>query len=257
MLKTHPTAVIDPAAEIADGVEIGPYAVIGPNVSIGKGTVVGPHVLIEGHTSIGERNRIFHGAAIGSPPQDLSYTGARSTVRIGSDNTIREFVTVQPGTIEGTETAIGDHNLLMGYVHVAHNCVVGDHAILANVATLAGHVTVEDYAIIGGIVPVHQFVRIGCHAIIGGGSRIPQDVAPYCKVAGNPPRTFGLNSVGLRRRGFPPGTITALKSAYRIFFRSQLGAREAADEIETALPDLPEIRHFVAFVRREGRGITR
>jgi len=253
----HPTAVIDSAADIADGVTVGPYSVIGPKVRIGAGTVVGPHVLIEGNTSIGERNQVFHGAAIGSAPQDFSYTGDESDVQIGDDNIIREFVTIQPGTKAGTTTRIGNHNMLMGYGHVAHNCEIQNNTVLANVATLAGYVTIEDYAIVGGIVPIHQFVRIGCHSIVGGASRITQDVAPYCKVAGSPPRTFGLNTVGLKRRGFSPETIAALKTAYRIFFRSQYSVREAAERIETDVDDLPEIKRFVAFVRRKGRGITR
>lgn len=165
--RIHPTAIIDPAATLHESVEVGPYSVIGPNVVLGKETKIGPHVFIEGYTEIGEQNRIFHGAAIGSAPQDFSYLGEKSYVRIGHRNTIREFVTIQPGSEAGSVTSIGDDNLLMAYVHVAHNCRLESRTVLANAVNLAGYVSVEDFAIIGGITPIHQFVRIGRHAIVG------------------------------------------------------------------------------------------
>jgi UDP-N-acetylglucosamine acyltransferase len=254
----HPSALVHPSAELAEDVVVGPCSIIGPDVRIGARSIVGSHVLIDGHTRMGERNRVFHGAAIGTPPQDLSYAGERSYIEIGDDNSIREFVTIHPGSKRETSTIVGDHNLLMAYVHVAHDCRIGDHTVIANAVNLAGHVSIEDYAIIGGVTPVHQFVRVGCHAIIGGGSRAARDVAPYTKVAGNPVRCFGLNTIGLQRRGFPAETLAALRKVYRIFFRSKLGVEEACREIASAVPDLPEVRHFLAFVRREGgRGITR
>jgi len=255
--RIHPTALVDPDARLADDVRIGPYSIIGPNVEIGAGTTVGSHVLIEGHTTIGESNQIFHGAALGSAPQDFSYHGEESYLTIGNSNVIREFVTMQPGSHAGGTTAIGDHNLLMAYVHVAHNCCIKDHCILANAVNLAGFVTLEEWVVIGGVTPVHQFVRIGCHAMVGGGSRIAQDVAPYTKVVGNPPQAYGLNLVGLQRRGFSADSIAALKQAYRLFFRAKLGAREASERIQAEVPLLPEVERFVAFVTAEGRGITR
>jgi UDP-N-acetylglucosamine acyltransferase len=255
--RIHPTAIVDPEAQLGPDVSIGPYSVIGPHVRLGAGTTIGPHVLIEGHTSIGEGNQIFHGAALGSAPQDFAYHGEESYLRIGDRNMIREFVTMQPGTGEGGVTSVGSDNMIMAYVHIAHNCRVGDHCILANAVTLAGFVEVQDWVVVGGITPIHQFVRIGCHAIIGGASRIPQDVAPYTKVVGNPPKAYGLNVIGLERRGFSAETVAALKQAYRLFFRSKLVSREAAARIQSELPKLPEIERFVAFVSAQGRGITR
>ncbi|MDD3643664.1 MAG: acyl-ACP--UDP-N-acetylglucosamine O-acyltransferase, partial [Candidatus Krumholzibacteria bacterium] len=184
----HGTAVINEEARLGEDVSIGPWSVIGPHVSIGDGTVVGSNVLIDGHTSIGSQNRIFHGAALGSPPQDLKYRGETTYTRIGDGNTIREFVTINAATGEGDATVVGSNCLLMAYVHIAHDCLIGDNVILANAVNLAGHVTIEEYAIVGGIVPVHQFARIGAHSFTGGGSRIAKDVPPYTKVVGNPPK---------------------------------------------------------------------
>ena len=253
----HPTAVIHPGAKLGEGVRIGPFCIVGPHVEIGDRCELRSHVLIEGHTTVGSGNRFFHCAAIGSEPQDLSYSGGESYVEIGDDNTFREYVTIQPGSEAGQVTSVGDRNLLMAYVHVAHNCRVGSNTILANAVNLAGHVVVEDHVVIGGVTPVHQFVRIGCHSIIGGGSRIPQDIAPYSKVAGNPPKTFGLNIVGLTRRKFPEDRIATLKSAYRLFFRAKLTAAEAIRRIDEEVESTPEVQHFLDFVRAEGRGITR
>jgi UDP-N-acetylglucosamine acyltransferase len=255
--RVHPTAIVHPEARVADDVTIGPYSIIGPHVTIGAGCDIRSHVLIEGHTTLGSGNRVFHSAAIGCEPQDFSYRGEESYVVIGDGNTIREYVTIQPGSEAGSTTRVGDGNLLMAYVHVAHNCEVGSRTVIANTVQLAGHVHVDDFAVIGGITPVHQFVRIGRHCIIGGGSRIPQDVAPYAKVAGNPPRTFGLNTIGLSRRGFSDASISSLKRAYRLFFRSKLTAEEACARIVADVPDTAEVRHFLEFVRAEGRGITR
>ncbi len=257
MAEIAATAVVDHRAELAADVEVGPYAIIGPNVRIGAGSTVGAHAYLDGYTEIGRDCRVFPHAVVGTPPQDLKYRGERSLLRIGDRTVIREFATLNPATAEGQATVVGSDCLLMAYSHVAHNCVLGDFVIMANAVNLAGHVTVGDYAIIGGVTPVHQFVRIGAHAFVGGGSRIPQDVAPYVKVAGNPPEAFGLNAVGLARRGFTPETLAALKQAYRIFFRSKLGVADAAARVREEVPLLPEVRILMDFVLTSERGVTR
>ncbi len=253
----HPTAVIASGADIGEDVTIGPYSIIGENVRIGDGCRIGSSVLIEGYTEIGKNNHIFHGASIGTIPQDLKYRGARTFVKIGDNNTIREYVTINSATNEGESTIVGDSNLLMAYVHVAHNCVIGNNVILANAVNLAGHVKVHDYAIVGGIVPVHQFVEIGEHAFIGGGSRIPKDVPPFIKVVGNPPRVNGMNSVGLMRRGFTLEQRVLLKRAYCILYRSGLNVSQAIEKIETELPQTEEIKMLVDFIKNSKRGITK
>jgi len=253
----HPTAVIASGADIGEDVTIGPYSIIGENVRIGDGCRIGSSVLIEGYTEIGKNNHIFHGASIGTIPQDLKYRGARTFVKIGDNNTIREYVTINSATNEGESTVVGNSNLLMAYVHVAHNCVIGNNVILANAVNLAGHVKVHDYAIVGGIVPVHQFVEIGEHAFIGGGSRIPKDVPPFIKVVGNPPRVNGMNSVGLMRRGFTLEQRVLLKRAYCILYRSGLNVSQAIEKIETELPQTEEIKMLVDFIKNSKRGITK
>lgn len=255
--EIHPTAVISSGADIGEDVSIGPYSVIGENVKIGDGCRIGSSVLIEGHTYIGRNNHIFHGASIGSIPQDLKYKGAKTFVRIGDNNTIREYVTINSATNEGESTVVGNSNLLMAYVHVAHNCVIGNNCILANAVNLAGHVKIHDYAIIGGIVPVHQFVEIGEYAFIGGGSRIAKDVPPFIKVAGNPARANGMNSVGLMRRGFDIEKRVLLKRAYCILYRSGLNVTQALEKIESELPQTDEIKLLVNFIRNSKRGITK
>ena len=253
----HDTAIVDPRARLADTVSIGPYSIIGGDVEIEEGCSIGSSVRIEGRTRFGKNNKVFHGAAIGSIPQDLKYKGADSLLEIGDDNVFREFVTINTATDEGESTLIGSGNLLMAYVHVAHNCVIGDNVILANSVNLAGHVTVEDYAIVGGVVPVHQFVTIGSHSFIGGGSRIPKDIPPYVKVAGNPPRVGGINSVGLRRRGFTNEQLSRIKTAYRYIYRSGLNVAQAIEKIESELSDSPEVKTLVEFIRSSKRGITK
>jgi UDP-N-acetylglucosamine acyltransferase len=252
----HPTALVAPGARIGKDVAVGPYTIIGPNVSIGDGTSIGAHNVIDGRTVIGAGCSILHSTCIGVEPQDLKYRGAESLVEIGDHNTIREFVTIHRATEENEATRIGSHNLLMAYVHIAHNCVVGNHTILANVVNLAGHVMVEDHASIGGVTPVHQFVRIGGHAFIGGGSRVAQDVPPYFLAAGNPLRVAGINQVGLERRGFPVETRAALRKAYKILYRSEKNTPQAVEAIRAELPDLPEIRHLLRFIETSERGIT-
>lgn len=252
-----PSARIDPGAELGKDVHVGPWCWIGPHVKLGDGCRLDSMVRLDGWTEIGADNHFHQGAVIGSPPQDLKYRGAPSKVVIGDGNVFREYSTVNRATEEGEVTRIGSRCLIMAYAHVAHNCEVGDHVILANSANLAGHVEVGDYAIIGGVTPVHQFVKIGCHSIIGGGCRVPVDVAPYTKAAGNPLRIFGLNTVGLERRGFSKEAQDALKRVYRIFFRSPLLKEQAIARIREEVPDLPEVRTFIDFVNRSERGLAR
>ena len=257
LAEIHDTAIVHSGASIGRGVSIGPYSIIGEDVKIGDGCSIGSCVRIEGKTTFGKNNRVFHGAAIGSIPQDLKYRGADSFVTIGDDNVFREFVTINVATDEGESTVIGDKNLLMAYVHVAHNCIIGDNVILANSVNLAGHVIVQDYAIRGGVVPVHQFVTIGSHSFIGGGSRVPKDILPYVKVAGNPPRVGGINSVGLKRRGFTTEQIVQIKRAYRYIYRSGLNVTQALEKIERELSDTPEIKTLIEFIHNSRRGITK
>ena len=257
-MNIHPTAVISPDATLAEGVEVGPYSIIGPDVHIGKNTLVGPHVVIENQTDIGESNRIAQFASIGGAPQDLKYRGEPTPVIIGNHNIIREYVTINRATIHDIGvTIIGDHNLLMAYCHVAHNCKLGDHVVMANAANLAGHIHVEDFAIIGGLTGVHQFTRIGAHCIIGGASAVTKDIPPFVMASGNFARLFGLNMIGLKRRGFAEETIAALKEAYRIIFRSSLLLTAAIRKVEQEVTDLPEIRQFIDFIRKSERGICR
>jgi UDP-N-acetylglucosamine acyltransferase len=253
----HPTAIVEKGAELGHGVTVGPFSYIGPRVVLGEGTRVGLHAVIEGRTTIGPRCQIHHGAVIGNLPQDLKYRGAPSEVVIGSDTTVREYATIHAATEEGERTLVGDHVLMMAYAHVAHNCRIGSHVILANAVNLAGHVRVDDYAIVGGLTPIHQFVAIGCHAFVGGGSRVPQDVPPYVKAAGNPLRACGLNAVGMDRRGIPAEVRLELKRAYRILYRSQLNVMQALDRILRELKPYPEVHEFVEFVRSSERGIVR
>ena len=257
-MKIHPTAIISPEAEIAEDVEIGAYSIIGPDVHIGRQTVVGPHVVIETHTDIGERCHIYQFAAIGAAPQDLKFKGENTRVIIGNDNTIREFVTIHRATAAATGTTVmGDHNLIMAYSHIAHNCILDNHIIMVNAANLAGHIHVEDYAIIGGLSGVHQFTRIGAHCMIGGASAVTRDVAPYLIAAGNHATTHGLNVVRLKRRGFDEETINAIKRAYTLVFRSSLLLKTAIDRIREEVDDVPEVRHFLEFIEKSERGLCR
>jgi len=253
----HPTAIVAKGAELGPGVVIGPCSYVGPRVTLGEGTQVGLHAILEGRTTLGPRCQVHHGAVIGNIPQDLKYRGAPTAVRIGQDTVVREYATIHAATEEGESTIVGDHVLLMAYTHIAHNCRIGNHVILANTVNLGGHVRIDDFAIIGGGTPVHQFVTIGCHAFVGGASRVPQDVPPYVKVAGNPLRACGLNSVGMDRRGIPAEVRLELKRAYRILYRSQLNVSQALTRIARDLKPYPEIHEFIEFVRSSERGIVR
>jgi UDP-N-acetylglucosamine acyltransferase len=253
----HPAAFVDENARLGAGVTIGPGAVIGPHVTIGDGTRVGSHALVTGWTRVGKGCTLHHGAVVGSPPQDLKYGGEPSYLEVGDHTEIREYVTANLATEPGATTRIGSRCLLMAYSHVAHNCVVGDHVILANAVQMAGYVTIEDWAIIGGATVIHQFVRVGRHAMIGGGSRIPQDVAPYVKLAGSPPRLAGINGVGLERRGFSKETRSALERAYKILFREGHTAAQAVERMRTEFPDVPEVEVMARFAETSARGLTR
>ena len=254
----HPSALVDPAARLARNVVVGPFSVIGPQVEIGEETWIGSHVVLDGRTRIGRRNRIFHFASIGGPPQDKKYAGEDTAVEIGDGNTIREYVTINRGTsLDAGATRVGDDNWIMAYVHFAHDCVIGSHAIFANACQLAGHVHVGDWAILGATTLVHQFVHIGAHAFTGMGTFLPQDLPPYVTAAGNTARPYGLNSEGLKRRGFAPESINALKRAYRTLYRSGLGLDEAKRELEAQATEFSEVRLFLEFLLRSQRGILR
>lgn len=256
----HPTAIIHPLAQIDSSVEIAPYAVIGEGVKIGANTTIGNHVIIDGLTEIGENNRIFPGAAIGLEPQDLKYKGAKSKVIIGNNNTIREYVTINRATGEDEVTQIGHNNLLMAYVHVAHNCILENNIVIANNVALAGHVEIESKAVIGGMLGVHQFVHIGTMAMLGGMSRIERDVPPYMLVEGNPSRVRSLNLIGLKRAGLTSVEIKSLKDAFHLLYRSELTFTEALSSLKSQA-DNDYIQHLCKFlegaISSERRGVIR
>lgn len=254
----HPTALVDPGAELAEGVHVGPNCVVGPRVILGPDCRLDAHVVLEGPTRVGSGCRFYPFSSIGSDPQDLKYDGEETSLEIGSSNRIREFVTVNRGTEGGGGvTRIGDSNLLMAYSHVAHDCQVGNRVIMANAATLAGHVTIEDDATVGAFSGVHQFCRIGREAFVGGYTVVTQDALPFVKTVGNRARSFGINAVGLQRKGYPSVTIEALQSAYRILFRSKLSREEALERLEAELAGISEVVEMVAFIRSSQRGVVR
>ena len=255
----HPAALIDPKAEISEGVEIGPYSVIEKDVSVGEGTRIGPHVVIREGTQIGKGCQIFQFASIGEAPQFLGYKGEKTSLQIGNHNVIREFVTLHRGTVKGGgRTVIGNDNFFMAYSHVAHDCQIGNQVVMANGATLGGHILIEDHAIIGGLAAIHQFCRIGAHAILSGLTGVSQDVPPYMMAAGSRAKLYGLNTVGLKRHQFSEQTIRALKKAYRIIFRSGLTLEKAVKTVEEEdISLMPEVRHLLDFIQRSKRGISR
>ena len=253
----HPTAVVDPSAKLGHNVKIGPHSVIGPHVEIGPDCVVGSSVLIEGNTTIGRNNRFFHGAAIGCEPQDKKFGGETTYLEIGDNNDFREYVTIHLATGDGDQTRVGSDNLLMAYVHIAHNCHIHDNTVIANAVNLAGHVEVESHATIGGMTPVHQFCRVGAFSFVGGGSRLPQDVPPFIKVAGNPVEVAGINSIGLKRNGFSDAEIMNLRKAYRFLYRSGLNVTQALERIAAECKLTGTIEDLMAFIRRSERGIVR
>lgn len=256
-MAIHPTAIIDPAAELADDVEIGPYAIVGPGVQLHAQVQVGAHSVLSGPMVVGARTRVYHHAVLGEDPQDKKYAGERTRLEIGSDNVFREFSTANRGTGEGGCTRIGDRNLFMAYAHVAHDCVVGDDCVFANSANIAGHVVIEDNVVLGGLVGVHQKSRIGRCAMVGGGGMAAQDVPPFTIAQGDRARLFGLNIVGLRRAGFDLEVITALKGAYRELFSQGMPLRIAMEQVREVYAEVSEVQELVQFIEASSRGICR
>ncbi len=258
MPAIHPTAIVHDGAQLAAEVAVGPYSIVGAGVELGEGTWIGAHVVLDGRTRIGRRNRIFHFASIGAPPQDKKYAGEDTAVEIGDGNVIREYVTINRGTaLDAGVTRVGSDNWIMAYVHFAHDCQIGSHTIFANACQLAGHVTVGDWAIFGATTLVHQFVHVGAHAFTGMGTYLPQDLPPFVTAAGNMARPYGINSEGLKRRGFSPETINGLKQAYRTLYRRGLGLEEARGELESQAEDCPPVREILDFLAKTKRGIIR
>ncbi len=254
----HPTAIIDPSARLGKDVSIGAYSVIGADVSIGDSTWVGPHAVISGPTSIGKHNKIYQFSSLGEAPQDLKYGGEPTRLSVGDHNVIREYVTFNRGTVDGTgETRIGSNNLFMAYCHVAHDCRVGDHTVFANAASLAGHVEVGDYATLGGFTSVHQFSRLGSRCFTGLGSVITQDIPPYSTAAGNRARAIAINKVGLSRKGFSSELIAALHKSFRLLIKSKKPQQDALSELQPYIALYPEVKMFVEFVVSSERGIAR
>jgi UDP-N-acetylglucosamine acyltransferase len=253
----HPSASIAKGAELADGVKIGPFAVVGPDVKIGKGTTVHAHASVSGHTTLGEGNVIYPYASVGSEPQDLTYKGEPTKLTIGNRNQIREFTTLNLGTIKGGGlTSIGDENLFMAYTHVAHDCHVGNRCVMTNGSMLAGHVTLQDYVILGGASAIYQFTRMGAHAFITAGAMIGRDVPPFCIASGEGGLLFGLNTIGLKRRGFSKDAILGLKRAYKLAFRSGLKVPEAVPKLKSEFASVPEVQQFAEFLGGAGaRGV--
>ena len=257
-MTIHSTAIIHPGARIAPGVEIGAYSIVGREVAIGEGSWVGPHVVLDGRMTIGRNNRIFQFASLGGPPQDKKYAGEPTAVEIGDGNTIREYVTINRGTTQDTGvTRIGDDNWIMAYVHFAHDCRIGSHTIFANACQVAGHVEVGDWAILGATTLVHQFVKIGAHSFTAMGTFLQQDLPPYVTAAGNTAKPFGINNEGLRRRGFTPEALNALKRAYRTLYRSSLSLEEAKVELQAQAADCAEVKLLLDFLGASTRGIVR
>jgi UDP-N-acetylglucosamine acyltransferase len=258
MSNVHPTAIVDSRAELDSSVEVGPYCFLGAGVKIGKESKIHSHAVIQGRTTLGEGNEVFPFATIGSIPQDLKYKGEPSELLIGNRNTIREYVSLNPGTVGGgMVTRVGDRNLLMMYCHIAHDCIIGSHNVIANGATLGGHVIIEDFVIVGGLVGIHQFVKIGTGAILGAGSMVSKDVPPYCNATGDRARLRGLNVEGLKRRGFQKSVIEAIHKAYRIAFQSRLKTDDALNKIRREMASIPEVERFVSFIANSQRGVCR
>lgn len=255
---SHSRAIIDPAAELDEGVSVGPFSVIGAGVRIGRDTRIGPHVVIRGDTRIGADNQIFQFASVGEDPQDKKYASEPTRLEIGERNVIREFTTINRGTVQDAGvTRIGNDNLLMAYTHVAHDCVLGDHTILANAASLGGHVQVGDWAILGGFTIVHQFCRIGAHAFCAMGSQLQKDIPPYTMVSGQPARPHGINSEGLRRRGFSSAAITAIKKGYKVLYKQGLTLEQATEQLRDLAADSPDLALYIEFLQRSARSIVR
>ncbi len=253
-----PRAIVSPDAEIAEGVEIGPFSVIGPGVRIGAGSWIGPHAVVNGPTTLGRDNKVFQFASIGDAPQDRKYAGEPTQLIVGDRNVFREFCSINRGTAGGRrETRIADDCLFMAYSHVAHDCIVGSHCIMSNCTALAGHVELGDWVILSGYAGVHQFCKVGAHAFLANNAAVTRDVPPFVMVAGSPAEPKGINSEGLKRRGFQAAQIANIKSAYRLFYRSKLKLAEAAEQLRALVPAQPEIAPFVDFLDASERSIIR
>ena len=255
-MTIHPTAIVSKKAKLADDIIVGPYSIIGDGVSIGVKTKIGNHCVIEGNTTIGSGCEIFTGAIIGSRPQDLKYKGEKSFLELGDNNIIREYCTFNPGTEEGSRTAVGNGNLFMAYSHIAHDCVVGNDCVIANNGTLAGHVTIEDKAVVGGLVAIHQFVRVGRLSIIGGCSKVVQDIPPFSTCDGHPARVYGLNLVSLKRDRLSKGSIEQLNRAFKILFNSGLSIKHSLEKIEKEIEKTSQVLYLVNFIKNSQRGIV-
>lgn len=254
----HETAIIDPSAKIAKGVEIGPWTYIGPEVEIDEGTWVGPHVVIKGPSKIGKNNKIYQFSSVGEDTQDMKYQGERTYLEIGDGNVIRESCTINRGTSQGgAVTRIGNGNLFMAYVHIAHDCNVGNNTIFSNNASLAGHVSVGDFVVFGGFSAVRQFISLGDHSFVAGGTMVVKDVLPYILVSGDPAEPCGLNSVGLQRRGFTSDDISSLKRAYKIIYRQGLTVKKAIEDLEAIITENPLVKNMIEALRASTRGIVR
>lgn len=251
----HPTAVVASDARIGADVEIGPYAVVGDNCEVGDGCVIAARAILERNVILAPRVKVGSGSILGGDPQDLKYRGEPTTVEIGEGTTIREYTTINRGTTYSHKTTVGRDCFVMSYVHLAHDCHIGNNVIISNTTQLAGHVIVEDFAILSGVSAAHQFVRIGAHSFVGGCSRVAKDVPPYLKAVGNPVKLYGLNSVGLQRRGFPEQTVRELKRAYRLLFRSELNVSQALERARAELEPVPEVTHFLDFIEASARGV--
>lgn len=254
----HPTAIVDPSAEIDENVTIGPFAIIKSDVHIGSGTTIGPYTTIEEYVTVGENCQIFQYAAIGGAPQDLKFHGEKSYLKIGKGTIIREFVTINRGTEAGGGiTEVGEENYLMAYTHIAHDCKTGKQVILANNSTLAGHIIIGNNVTIGGLVAIHQFVQIGDYAYVGGKSAVVKDIPPYVIASGDRATLHGLNNVGLKRHKFTKSSLQELKKAYRIFFRIGLTVKQASERVKAEVEQVPEVKNFIKFIVSSNRGITR
>ncbi|HET6836847.1 MAG TPA: acyl-ACP--UDP-N-acetylglucosamine O-acyltransferase [Gemmatimonadales bacterium] len=249
MTAIHPTALVDPTAELGRGVTVGPFVIVGDRCRLA------PRVTLQRNVRLADDVRVGDGSVLGGDPQDLKYAGEETWVEIGEGTIIREYSTINRGTTATFKTTVGARCFIMSYVHLAHDCHVGDDVVIANATQCAGHVTIHDRAILSGLNAVHQFVTIGTYAFVGGGSRVNQDIPPYVKAVGNPMELYGLNSIGLQRAGFPGETVAALKRAYRLFFNSDLNLSQAMERARTELPPIPEIERFLAFVESSERGV--
>ena len=252
----HPTAIVDKTAEVAKDAEIGPFAIVGPGCVVGPGSVVEARATLQENVRLASNVTVGVASVLGGKPQDLKFRGEITHVEIGDNTTIREFVTINRGTAQSFKTTVGEGCFIMSYSHIAHDCHVGDGVIMSNATQLAGHVTVEDFVIISGVCAVHQFVKIGRHAFIGGMSRVQKDVPPFVKAVGDPIKLFGLNSVGLSRRGFSEEVVAELKRAYRLFFRSDLNVSQALERAAVELKPYDEVKALISFVETSGRGVT-